>query len=88
MTWTIDTKQVLVTGRTTGIGRATAAQLARLGAHVTITSRTTSAAETAATELSRETGTDVRPGGPWLPPLAVPGAIAIAPRLSRLRAAG
>jgi len=61
MTWTIDTRQVLVTGGTTGIGRATAAQLARLGAHVTITSRTTSTAETVATELSEETGTDVQP---------------------------
>ena len=61
MTWTIDGKQVLVTGGTSGIGRATAAQLARLGAHVTITSRTRSAAEAAATELSRETGADVQP---------------------------
>lgn len=76
MTWTIDGKQVLVTGGTSGIGRATAAQLARLGAHVTITSRTRSAAEAAATELSRETGADVQPAAVDLSSLDVVHAFA------------
>jgi len=62
MTWTVHSKQILVTGGTSGIGRATAAQLARLGAEVTITSRSSTGAETVASEISRDTGTTVHAG--------------------------
>lgn len=59
MTWNIAGKSVVVTGGTSGIGRATAAQLARLGADVTITSRTLASAERVAEELSAATGAQV-----------------------------
>jgi NAD(P)-dependent dehydrogenase (short-subunit alcohol dehydrogenase family) len=61
MTWDIRGKHVLVTGGTSGIGRATAAELARLGAHVTITSRTLATAETTADELRDHTGAEIEP---------------------------
>ena len=61
MTWNINDKHVLVTGGTSGIGRATAAQLASRGARVTITSRTLSTAQNAADELTAATGTQVEP---------------------------
>lgn len=61
MTWNITGKHVLITGGTSGIGRATAAQLARLGAHVTITSRRLATAEAAAAELSTDTGNEIEP---------------------------
>ena len=61
MTWSIKDKQVLVTGGTSGIGRATAAELARRGARVTITSRVQADAENAAAAISRDTGGDVDP---------------------------
>ena len=61
MTWNITGKHVLITGGTSGIGRSTAAQLARLGAHVTITSRRLSTAEATADELSTDTGNEVEP---------------------------
>lgn len=60
MTWSIKDKQVIVTGGTSGIGRATAAALARQGAHVTITSRSQADAEQTAAAISRDTGGDVR----------------------------
>ncbi len=44
-------KTVLVTGGTTGIGRATALGLARLGAHLAITGRDRERAEDAAREI-------------------------------------
>ena len=50
---------VLVTGGTSGIGRATAAQLARCGAAVTITGRSLERTEAAAAELSQQTGTTI-----------------------------
>lgn len=59
MTWTIEGKQVLVTGGTSGIGRATAAELARQGARVTITSRSALSARTAADDVGRETGAEL-----------------------------
>lgn len=65
MSWSIEGKQVLVTGGTSGIGRATAAELARRGAHVTITSRTTADAEAAAAQIAagieHGSGGQVRP---------------------------
>ena len=61
MTWNINDKHVLVTGGTSGIGRATAAQLASRGARVTITSRTLSTAQNTADELTAATGTQVEP---------------------------
>jgi NAD(P)-dependent dehydrogenase (short-subunit alcohol dehydrogenase family) len=57
--WDIAGASVLVTGGTSGIGRATADRLARLGADVTITSRSRASAEAAATELSAATGASV-----------------------------
>ena len=59
ITWTIDDQPVLITGGTSGIGRATAAQLARSGARVTITSRAIANAEAVAAELSAEAGNEV-----------------------------
>jgi NAD(P)-dependent dehydrogenase (short-subunit alcohol dehydrogenase family) len=61
VTWNINGKHVLVTGGTSGIGRATAAQLASRGANVTITSRTLDAAQNVADELTAATGTEVEP---------------------------
>ena len=59
MTWTIQGKRVLITGGTSGIGRATAEQLARRGAQVTITSRSNEHARAVAAELSATTGREV-----------------------------
>lgn len=61
MTWNITGKHILITGGTSGIGRSSAAQLARLGAHVTITSRRLATAEATADELSTDTGNEVEP---------------------------
>ncbi|MGH1493615.1 MAG: SDR family oxidoreductase [Acidimicrobiales bacterium] len=59
MTWDISDKQVLITGGTSGIGRATGAELARRGASVTVTSRKLASAEAAAVEISRDTNSKV-----------------------------
>lgn len=59
MTWSIEEKHVLITGGTSGIGRATATALARLGANVTITSRNLASARIAADEIGRETAVTV-----------------------------
>lgn len=59
MTWSIDHMHVLITGGTSGIGRATATALARLGASVTITSRNLAGATAAAEAIGRETATTV-----------------------------
>ncbi len=61
MTWNITGKHVLITGGTSGTGRATATQLASRGANVTITSRNLSTAQTVADELTSTTGTVVEP---------------------------
>lgn len=47
-------KSALVTGATSGIGRVTALELARRGAHVTITGRRAAEGEAAVAELRRE----------------------------------
>ena len=59
MNWAIKDKVVLVTGGSSGIGLATAKQLASLGAKVTITSRSAEKAEAAAREIKEATGTNV-----------------------------
>lgn len=59
MTWSIEEKHVLITGGTSGIGRATATTLARLGANVTITSRNLATAIEVADEIGRETAAPV-----------------------------
>ena len=59
MTWTIEGKRVLITGGTSGIGRATAEGLAQRGAQVTITSRSSERARAVAAELSASTGNEV-----------------------------
>ncbi len=52
-------RTVLVTGATSGIGRATALGLATMGAHLAITGRDRGRTETAARELSAAGGTKV-----------------------------
>lgn len=60
MTWSIRGKNVLVTGGSSGIGRAAATELAAQGALVTITSRDTSRAKEAAEQIGQVTGASVR----------------------------
>lgn len=59
MAWTIEGKHVLITGGNSGIGRATAEQLALLGARVTITARDPSKGQVVADEIRRSAGADV-----------------------------
>jgi NAD(P)-dependent dehydrogenase (short-subunit alcohol dehydrogenase family) len=49
-------KTVLVTGATSGIGQATALELARQGANVCIVARNKSKGETVLEEIKRTTG--------------------------------
>lgn len=58
MTTNMQGKVVLITGGNTGIGKATAIALARLGAQVTITSRNPDKGAAALAEIRREAGTD------------------------------
>lgn len=59
MSWDIRDKAVLITGGASGIGLATATELARQGARVTITSRTEEKAADAAQALTEATGARV-----------------------------
>lgn len=62
MVWEIDGAQVLITGGTSGIGRAAAAELARRGATVTITARDEAKGRVAAAAIRADTGVDVQVG--------------------------
>ncbi|HEY5652610.1 MAG TPA: SDR family oxidoreductase [Acidimicrobiia bacterium] len=59
MSWTIEGRHVLITGGNSGIGRATAAELARRGAQVTITARDPRRGASAAAEIDASTGATV-----------------------------
>jgi Short-chain dehydrogenases of various substrate specificities len=59
VSWDIRDKVVLVTGGASGIGLATATELARRGANVTITSRSVDKATAAANAINESTGASV-----------------------------
>ncbi len=59
MTWSIEGKRVIVTGANTGIGLATAEELARRGAAVTITARDDAKGAAAADRIGQAAGTAV-----------------------------
>jgi NAD(P)-dependent dehydrogenase (short-subunit alcohol dehydrogenase family) len=62
MAWRIDDKVVLITGGNSGIGQATAEELARRGARVTITARDPAKGRAAADEIHEATGAVVEVG--------------------------
>lgn len=62
MSWDIVGSRVLVTGGTSGIGRAAAAELARRGADVMITARDEAKGQAAALAIQAEAGVEVQVG--------------------------
>lgn len=62
MAWSIADKSVLITGANSGIGKATAKELARRGADVMITARDDSKGRAAAEEIRNATGAEVSVG--------------------------
>ena len=61
MTWNIENRTVVVTGGNSGIGFATANELARRGANVVLTARTPERGSAAADRIKAETGQTVTP---------------------------
>ena len=61
MTWNVEGRTALITGGNSGIGLATATELARRGANVVITARDPVRGQTAADVVEEETGRSVTP---------------------------
>ena len=57
-TWTVDGQVSIVTGSNTGLGRATALELARRGSHVLLASRSAERTAPIVDEIGREVGQD------------------------------
>lgn len=62
MVWSIENKRALITGGNSGIGKATAEELARRGARVMITARDLAKGHVAADEIRDATGAEVEVG--------------------------
>lgn len=58
MTWTVERKKVLITGGTDGIGKVTALELAKLGAHVIIIGRNPQKTEQTAREIREQSNNE------------------------------
>jgi NAD(P)-dependent dehydrogenase (short-subunit alcohol dehydrogenase family) len=58
MTWTVERKKVLITGGTDGIGKVTALELAKLGAHVIIIGRNPQKTEQTVREIREQSNNE------------------------------